>query len=122
LFNLRLFHAGRDVFEASMLIDGPGPSTVEGSGVVECYIPLLPLTPKVYEVKLFVRSGDGIADLIEMRTVARIRVTDQGLDAIPLRGPMAVNHLRQGSPVYVPRTWRFFTESELTHTVESKYS
>ena len=105
-----------------MLIDGPGPSAVEGSGVVECHIPLLPLTPKVYEVKLFVRSGDGIADLIDMRTVARIRVTDGGLDVVPLRGPMAINHLRQGSPVYVPRTWRFFKDSELTHTVESRYS
>ena len=122
LFNLRLFHGGRDIFEASMVIDGPGPSTVVGSGVVECHIPLLPLTPKIYEIKMFVRSGDGIADLIEMKTVARIRVTDQGLDAIPLRGPMAINHLKQGSPVYVPRTWRFFTENKLTDTVESRYS
>jgi hypothetical protein len=68
------------------------------------------------------RSGDGIADLIAMRTVGRVRVTDEGIDAIPLRGPMAINHLRQGSPVYVPRTWRFYTESELTHTVESRYT
>ena len=120
LFNLRFFHGNRDIFEASMLIDGPGPSVVEGSGVVECHIPLLPLTPKVYEVKMFVRSGEGIADLIDMRTVARFRVTDEGLGAIPLRGPMAINHLRQGSPVYVPRTWRFFTKSELTDTVESR--
>ena len=72
-----------------MLIDGPGPTYAEGSGIVECHIPLLPLTPKVYDIKLFVRSGEGIADLIEMRTVARFRVTDEGLDAVPLRGPMA---------------------------------
>jgi hypothetical protein len=25
-----------------------------------------------------------------------------------LGGPMAVNHLRQGSPVYVPRSWHFY--------------
>ena len=50
LFNLRLFHGSRDLFEASMLIDGPGPSAVQGSGVVECHIPLLPLTPKVYDI------------------------------------------------------------------------
>jgi len=121
LFNLRFCHGGHGLFEASMLIDGPGPSAVEGSGTVECHIPLLPLTPKVYEVKLFVRSGEGIADLIEMRAVAWIRVTDEGLDAVPLRGPMAINHLRQGSPVYVPRTWRFYEESGLTHTVDSRY-
>lgn len=120
LFNLRFFHSSKSVMEVSMLIDGPGPSEADGSGVVECQIPHLPLTPKVYEIMLFVRSGDGVADLIDARTVARFRVTDEGLDAIPLRGPMAINHLRQGSPVYVPRTWRFYKESELTHTVESR--
>ena len=121
LFNLRFYHAGKGILEASMLIDGPGPATALGSGVVECHIPILPLTPKVYEILMFVRSGEGIADLTAMRTVARIRVTDQGLDAVPLRGPMAVNHLRQGAPVYVPRTWRFYQDGELTHTVESTY-
>ena len=121
LFNLRFHHGEDGIFETSMLIDGPGPSEAEGSGVVECHIPLLPLTPRVYEVKLFVRSGEGIADLIDRRTVARFRVTDEGIDAIPLRGPMALTHLRRGSPVYVPRTWRFYKEGELTHTVESNY-
>jgi len=121
LFNLRFFHAGKGIFEASMLIDGPGPTYTQGSGIVECCIPVLPLTPKVYDIMMFVRSDKGTIDLTEMRTVARFRVTDEGLDAVPLRGPMAVNHLRQGSPVYVPRTWRFYKEGELTHTVESKY-
>ncbi len=121
LFNLRFHQGETGIFETSMLIDGPGPAEAEGSGVVECHIPLLPLTPRVYEVKLFVRSGEGIADLIDRRTVARFRVTDDGIDAIPLRGPMALTHLRRGSPVYVPRTWRFYKEGELTHTVESGY-
>ena len=102
-----------------MLIDGPGPSDVEGTGIVECHIPLLPLTPKVYEVELFVRSGEGLVDLIDRRMFAQVRVTDEGLDAVPLRGPMAVTHLRRGSPVYVPRTWRFYAGSELTDTVEA---
>jgi ABC-type polysaccharide/polyol phosphate transport system ATPase subunit len=122
LFNLRFHQGEQGIFETSMLIDGPGPAETDGSGVVECHIPLLPLTPRVYEIKLFVRSGEGIADLIERRTVARIRVTDEGIDAIPLRGPMALTHLRRGSPVYVPRTWRFYKDGELTHTVESGYS
>jgi ABC-type polysaccharide/polyol phosphate transport system ATPase subunit len=121
LFNLRFHHGNNDVFEASMLIDGPGPAEAEGSGVVECHIPLLPLTPRPYEVKLFVRSGEGIADLIERRTVLRFRVTDEGIDAIPVRGPMAIGHLRRGSPVYVPRTWRFYKDGELIETVESSY-
>lgn len=121
LFNLRFYHAGKGIFETSMLIDGPGPAETRGSGVVECHIPLLPLTPKVYEIMMFVRSETGTTDLTAIRTVARLRVTDEGLDAIPLRGPMAVNHLRQGAPVYVPRTWRFYQEGELTDTVESSY-
>ena len=122
LFNVRFFDGEKDVFEASMLIDGPGPDSVEGSGVVECHIPLLPLTPRVYRIQLFVRSGEGIADLIERKFVAQVRVTDERLDAVPLRGPMAIGHLRRGSPVYVPRTWRFYQEGELTDTVEAGFS
>src|SRR5262249_55250514 len=108
LFNLRFFHQGRDIFEVSMLIDGYGPDWIEGVGIVECQIPRQPLTPKLYDIMLFVRSGEGIADVMTMRTVARFRITDERLNCVPLRGPMAVNHLRQGSPVYVPRTWHFY--------------
>jgi len=120
LFNLRFYLGNVGILEASMLIDGPGPSEANGPGVVECVLPRLPLTPKLYDIKLFVRSGEGIANLIEMRTVARLRVTDEGLDGVPLRGPMAVNHLRQGAPVYAPRQWRFFKDGKLTDTIESK--
>jgi ABC-type polysaccharide/polyol phosphate transport system ATPase subunit len=59
LFNLRLMHNGHGILEASMLIDGHGPDWVEGEGMVECLIPRLPLTPKLYDILLFVRSGDG---------------------------------------------------------------
>jgi ABC-type polysaccharide/polyol phosphate transport system ATPase subunit len=121
LFNMRFLHNGRGIFEVSMLIDGYGPEWVEGEGMVECTIPSIPLTPKLYDVLLFVRSGDGIADITAMRIVARFRITDDELDAIPLIGPMALNHLRQGSPVYLPRTWRFYTGTTLLHTLESNY-
>ena len=123
LFNLRFLHKGRGIFEASMLIDGHGPDWVEGAGTVECYIPRLPLTPKVYDILLFVRSSEGVADLTTMRTVAHFRITDEQLDRVPLHGPMAVNHLRQGSPVYVPRTWRFWDDDgEQTCTLEANYN
>jgi ABC-type polysaccharide/polyol phosphate transport system ATPase subunit len=121
LFNIRFFHDDNDVFEASMLIDGAGPDSMDGSGSVECHIPLLPLTPRVYKIQLFIRSGEGIADLVQRRFVTQLRVTDEGLDAVPLRGPMAVGHLRRGSPVYVPRTWRFFKDGTLTDTLEATY-
>jgi hypothetical protein len=104
-----------------MLIDGPGPEQVEGAGIVECCIPSIPLTPKLYDILLFVRSGDGIADITTMRIVAKFRITDQKLDKIPLIGPMALNHVRQGSPVYVPRTWKFYANNTLINTLESKY-
>lgn len=112
LFNLRFMHKERSVFETSMLIDGHGPERVEGEGIVECRIPRLPLTPKVYDVLLFVRSSEGIIDLATMRKVARFRVTDEQLGRVPLGGPMAVNHLRQGSPVYLPHTWHFYSDGE----------
>lgn len=122
LFNLRFFHDGHSPLEARMSVDRFGPSAVEGSGVVECHMPLLPLTPKICDVEPLVRSDDGITDLIERRIVARIRVTDQGPDAVPLRRPMAITHLGRSSPVLVPRTWHFCKESELTNTVESRRS
>jgi len=105
-----------------MLIDGYGPDWVEGAGTVECCLSSLPLTPKRYEIVLFVRSSEGITNLTTTRIAAWFRVTDEQLDKVPLHGPMALNHLRQGSPVYLPRTWRFYNGNELTHTVESKYN
>ena len=68
------------------------------------------------------RGGCVLARLIVKRTLAWARETNGGVDAVPFRGPMAINDLRQSSPVYVPRTWRFCEESELTHSVESRYS
>jgi len=108
LFNLRVFYGNSDVFEASMLIDGyTGPPFVEGETIVECQFDHLPLTPKKYEIILFVRQKEGIVDLIPIRTYATFSVTEENLEQVPLKGPMAINHLRQGSPVYVPRKWRF---------------
>ena len=91
--------------------------------MVECRIPCLPLTPKVYDIVLFVRSVEGWPDLTTMRTVAQFRITDEQLDRVPLRGPMAVNHMRQGSPVYVSRTWSFYNgqDPEPVATIEAGY-
>lgn len=114
LFNLRFFSKGYSIFEASMLIDGHGLEWVEGEGIVECTIPALPLTPKLYEIKLFVRSGEGICDVSITRTIAQFRITDDRLERVPLRGPMAVNHMRQGSPVYFPRIWKFYDGDGIT--------
>ncbi len=122
LFNLRILRSGRGVIEACMLVDGHGPDAIEGEGVVECLIPNLPLTPKVYDILVFVREEAGIVDVTPMRVYASFRVTDASIDRIPLRGPMAVNLMRQGSPVYVPREWRFYDAAgTLTGTLESSF-
>jgi hypothetical protein len=107
LFNLRFLYKSNKIFDASMLVDGYGPERVEGSGIVECRIPRLPLTPKVYDILLFVRSGDGIADVTNMRTVKRFRVTDEQLECVSMGGPMALTLLRQGSPVFVNNNWKW---------------
>ncbi len=111
LFNVRIFNRGFGLLEASMLIDGPVVDAIEGRGVVECRLDPLPLTPKVYEVVVFARAKEGVSDIFPMRTYAVFRVSEEEQSAWPMRGPMAVNHLRQGSPVYVGRTWRFFDEN-----------
>jgi ABC-type polysaccharide/polyol phosphate transport system ATPase subunit len=119
LFNLRFLHNGQSLFECSMLIDGYGPERIEGSGTMDCVIPMLPLTPKLYDILLFVRSQEGIVDLAAARIAARFRVVDSGEDEIcipsvgggkrrlvRLDGPMAINHFRQGAPFFVEHQWR----------------
>lgn len=107
LFNIRVFHRGQGVLEASMLIDGPEVEEIEGRGTVECRLDRLPLTPKVYEVVIFARAKEGVSDIVPMRTYAVFQVSEENRDEWPMRGPMAINHLRQGSPVYVRRSWHF---------------
>jgi ABC-type polysaccharide/polyol phosphate transport system ATPase subunit len=107
LFNLRVFHRGKDVFEASMLIDGPEVEGIEGRGTVECRLDCLPLTPKVYELVIFARAKEGVSDIVPMRTYAVFQVSEENRQQWPMGGPMAINHLRQGSPVYVRRSWHF---------------
>lgn len=110
LFNFRFFSKGKAIFETSMLIDGYGPECIEGEGTVECNIPQLPLTPKVYEILLFVRNREGTVDIAVMRTISVFRITDEHLERVSLEGPMAINHMRQGAPVYIPHTWKFYNE------------
>ncbi len=107
LFNIRIFHRGQDVLEASMLIDGPVVEYIEGRGIVECRLDPLPLTPKVYEIVIFARAQEGVSDIVPMRTYAIFQVSEENRERWPMRGPMAINHLRQGSPVYVRRSWHF---------------
>lgn len=121
LFELTFFTEDREVFNASMLLDGPGPDRIEGRGMVECRIERLPLTPKAYRVVLSVfQAGYSVSAVTTSRTVANFRVTDEGLDSV-MRGPLALTLSRQGSAVYVPRVWHFYDGhgSERLATVEA---
>jgi lipopolysaccharide transport system ATP-binding protein len=125
LFELSFYTDEREVFNASMLIDGPGPDRLEGKGVVECRIPQLPLTPKTYRVVLAAfQSGDGVTEVLTRRTIANFRVTDHDLDKVPMRGPLALTVLRQGPAVYVPRVWHFYNRQgdEPVATVEAYFT
>jgi len=125
LFELSFLHDDRDVFTATMLIDGAGPDQIEGRGVVECRIGRLPLTPKVYRIMLWAfQSGHALTEVATRRTVASFRVTDEGVDSISMRGPLALTVLRQGPAVYVPRVWHFYDQQggEPVATVEAQFA
>jgi len=107
LFNIRIIHNGRGVAEADMLVDGYGPQYIEGGGSIECTFRSLPLTPKAYDIFLFVRRGDGIAKIMREDIYARFRITEGGLEKIPTNGPAALTYLREGSPVYIAREWHW---------------
>jgi ABC-type polysaccharide/polyol phosphate transport system ATPase subunit len=109
LFELTFVNDNREIFQATMLMDGLGPDQIQGKGVVECRIDRLPLTPKVYGIKLAAfQSGNALTEVATRRTIASFRVTDEGVDSVSMRGPLALTILRQGPPVYVPRVWHFY--------------
>jgi ABC-type polysaccharide/polyol phosphate transport system ATPase subunit len=125
LFDLAFVSDDRDIFTATMLIDGSGPDQILGRGVVECRIDRLPLTPKAYSVMLWVfQSGHALTEVATRRTVASFRVTDEGVDSVSMRGPLALTVLRQGPPVYVPRVWHFYDRQggEPVATVEAYFA
>jgi hypothetical protein len=125
LFELTFHSEAHDVFSASMLIDGAGPAQIAGCGILDCRIQRLPLTPKVYRVMLGVfQSANSISEVVTRRTVANFRVTDEGVDAVAMRGPLALTVLRQGPPVYVPRVWHFYDGQvgEPVATVEAYFA
>ena len=125
LFELTFFTDEREIFIASMLLDGPGPDQIEGKGIVECRIQRLPLTPKVYRVVLSVyQAGYLVTAVTTRRTVANFRVTDEGLDSVAMRGPLALTILRQGPAMYVPRVWHFYNGQggEPLATVEAYFA
>jgi ABC-type polysaccharide/polyol phosphate transport system ATPase subunit len=105
LFNIRIKQDGRGILDAAMLIDGYTIDWIKGAGCIECHFESLPLTPKAYDVDIFVRNKNGMVDLAEMSTYARFNVIDKLVMNIPMEGPYAWTVLRRGSVVYTPYKW-----------------
>jgi lipopolysaccharide transport system ATP-binding protein len=125
LFELAFVSDDRDIFHATMLIDGAGPDQIQGHGVVDCRIDRLPLTPKVYRIMLAAfQSGHALSEVATRRTIASFRVTDDGVDSVSMRGPLALTVLRQGPAIYVPRVWHFYDRPgrEPVATVEAYFA
>jgi len=117
LFNIRVMTGEQDLFEASMLVSGNPPESIQGEGSIDCHFPLFPLTPNIYDLMVYIRSSEGIKELAEVRNYLKFRITDEGIERVPTDGPMALMHLRRGPGVYVPHEWRFggeFTIQEVT--------
>ena len=106
LFNIRIKQDGRGILDAAMLIDGYTIDWIKGAGCIECHFESLPLTPKAYDVDIFVRNKNGMVDLAEMSTYARFSVIDKLAMNIPMEGPYAWTTLRRGSLLYVPYKWK----------------
>jgi ABC-type polysaccharide/polyol phosphate transport system ATPase subunit len=109
LFNIRIEHQNTGVFEASMLIDGPGFETLPpGEGAVECAIEHLPLTPKTYDAKVFVRNENGVVDLAPMQTFSEsLRVTTDTTESFGFKGPYRTFHLHHSVNLFhVDHSWR----------------
>jgi hypothetical protein len=125
-FELTFGSDDRDIFSTTMMVDGPGPDQILGPGVVECRIQRLPLTPKVYRVSMYVvqQYGQGFSEVFPRRIVASFRVTDEGIDSVAMRGPLALTVMRHGPPVYVPRVWHFYERQgdEPVATVEAYFA
>jgi len=106
-FNIRILHKWNELVDASMLADGDCPRYIEGPGIIDCEFDRLPLTPRVYDVLIFVREAEGIVDIAEMNIYARFRITDYGIEYLPYKGRMSVSLLRQNAIMYLPYRWKY---------------
>lgn len=111
LFNLRILHKGIDIAEIAMLIDGFGPEEIVGEGYVDCKLKKVTLTPKSYDLFIFVRSSNGIVDIAEPRICEQFQIDGKNLTSLSMQGPMAFNHFTRKGVCYIEREWNFYDAS-----------
>ena len=100
-FGLVVAYQGAHLFEASMLIDGAAPEFIEGEGSITCRIHKPTLLPREYDLLAFVRSREGVVELIPHELVGGFLVTSEGLEAVPMSGPYALGHLMEHTAAVV---------------------
>ena len=105
------------LFSANMLLDGFRPESIEGSGIIRCTFPSLPLMPQSYGVAIGIRSSDGATLLIQSRYAANFRITGNSRD-LGFESDVAESMSREIPPVLVPYEWRF-PDGQI-HVVNSK--
>lgn len=115
LFNFVLSTQELRVLEAGMLIDGNAPAYVDGSGEITCCIPSPQLLPNTYTIKLFIRSREGVTDLLEPVQCGEFGIMIEGLDRLGMKGPYATGHLSHGNVVFQQYSWDLSSAIRLTH-------
>jgi len=109
LFNIRILSEGKGIIEADMLIDGTMVESIEGKGILECRFRNLNLTPRCYDILVWVSNADGNINLSKAKIYTRFKVIADQKQLSRFKGPMAVSHFQQlASPIYGQHEWSFF--------------
>lgn len=64
-------------FAANMLLDGAKLPLQDGRGAFQCTFRQIPLLPQSYTVRMKIRAGDGIQDLVPLQDVASFEVVGE---------------------------------------------
>lgn len=117
-FNIPFYFGGVRIFELSMLIDGHVPDYLEGPGMIECLVRHPRLLPKVYDIELYVRSPEGVVDLVEMQKIGELVVSSDGIEKIPHDGPYAIGLIMDGGVTFLDYEWNL-EHARNPHAVKS---
>jgi ABC-type polysaccharide/polyol phosphate transport system ATPase subunit len=90
------------LFAATMLYDGECPELLHGRGALDCTFATLALRPRSYEIWCGVKSGDGVAPLLDYSFMRRFRVSGEAEGP----GKAGVASGAALPPVHVPYEWR----------------
>jgi homopolymeric O-antigen transport system ATP-binding protein len=104
MFALGVVGANGSCFTSNMLLDGHGPSSLEGVGTLTCTFRAIPLLPQDYTVKMSIRSSTVTDMILPYQDVARFTVAGD-LAEYGYQGDF-LRWARTSTPVVVPYTWR----------------